>query len=986
MKFSSSDKELIYLVLEKICHCLYVDISQSFDLEEAWSNIRIGFVFLLARKLVGEDALLDSGKPLISNLGLDNKVYRKLVDIELGELDESFENLVSTLKDEDSLVLTYRLSLVYGFVLEHNVARGDRLQVYKCVLKKKQSGSFFTPPKLAIELVDFVVSNMVGTDLASSIPEWKILDPACGPGIFLIAAYSAILVRIEAYREAFLSRDERLKLAGMLYGVDLDPAVVYLARLNLWLLDKNLDASILVPHIKVGNALVGASIDRMEGAITKEILDQRIDKWLEQNDYSSAGFYNAANAYFHFQYEFPEVFSPDLSSSGFDAVVGNPPWEIGKPNSREFFRRYIKDFYSFGKQEALEIANQFFKDNPSVSQEWSRLNQSFKNFTQWIKKGPLQFQSNELGFQFQGKGDSNLYKCFLEQAYYLSRKAGVIAMITPAGIYSDIGAKELRNLFLHRCNWLFLKGYENTDRTFDIHRSFKYCLLGLKKSEETESIKTSFLNSTVSNSTSKEDFDYPLRLVDKFSPNSRAILEVESSLSLSLLEKIYSNSQYLGDTEYEGFNLKFSREFDMTLDSGKFVSQDYLNDNNFFPDSYGNWLKGNWQYLDEDVPDSDKISSQEANRFIKVGDIEDVYVPLYEGRMVGQFESSKKVWVNGRGRRAIWKDCTESQVKFGPQYFVRLSDFNSAKTVKGFKIGYLAVGSDTNKRTMIASCLNEVACGNAVPVISLTEQGNKAHCHRAVRLQLVLTAILNSFVFDFALRRRMSGNNLNYFVLKETPLPSQLDLDSRLINKIVELAASLNLKYERFAEPLILSGSYPGFSKRSQIETDFSRALLDVLVLELYKLNFSDLSLLLDGVSLEHTGAEAQRVFDFSHDISAQSNTIKEQASMLFSFLTEGQVSLASSLESIAKALPFSGSIRCLNAKGFWRVNQEKPLIYRHTVLTLVLAQLKESIGLSEFLDFSDNCYRQNHEQSRKVNRCLEKHALNLKSILNLCR
>ena len=62
--------------------------------------------------------------------------------------------------------------------------------------------------------------------------------------------------------------------------------------------------------------------------------------------------------FFHWELEFPDVFTG--GTPGFHAVIGNPPWEIQKPISKEFFSNYDPLYRGYGKQEALARQLEYF--------------------------------------------------------------------------------------------------------------------------------------------------------------------------------------------------------------------------------------------------------------------------------------------------------------------------------------------------------------------------------------------------------------------------------------------------------------------------------------------------------------------------------------------------------------------------------------------------------------------------------------------------
>ncbi|MXY53882.1 MAG: hypothetical protein F4Y86_15355 [Gammaproteobacteria bacterium] len=84
--------------------------------------------------------------------------------------------------------------------------------------------------------------------------------------------------------------------------------------------------------------------------------------------------------FFHWELEFPDVFGrvDGGALAGFDAVIGNPPWDIAKPVSKEFFSNIDPLYRSYGKQEALRRQKSYFADNAVIEHDWLNYNGRFR--------------------------------------------------------------------------------------------------------------------------------------------------------------------------------------------------------------------------------------------------------------------------------------------------------------------------------------------------------------------------------------------------------------------------------------------------------------------------------------------------------------------------------------------------------------------------------------------------------------------------------
>jgi len=599
--------------------------------------------------------------------------------------------------------------------------------------------------------------------------------------------------------------------------------------------------------------------------------------------------------FFHWELEFPDVFREP--GAGFDAVVGNPPWETLQPQSKEFFSNRDPLYRAYGKQEALTRQRELFQDDAKFEHEWLEYVGRFKDTGNFVRYGAEPFGDAEdadgkpeVGlvprraaetqqlhrrwaaerrkrsalsdadhpFRHQGEGKAYTYKMFVEAGHALLRAGGQLGLIAPSGLYTDKGSAALRRLLLERCRWRWLYGFENRNKLFDIDSRFKFCLTIAEKGGETEAIQAAFMRHDLEDwAEARGALAYPAERVTTFSPKSLAVLEIRSERDLAVLTKIYANSVLLGDDGPDGWGIRYAQgDFNMTSDSKLFVPRDKAEAAGYQPDEYGRWI----------------------------GPEGDVLLPLYEGRMIGQFDFSEKGWVRGKGRSAVWREIPWEEKRIEPQYLMRREDYRNArdregapKAVRGLKLGFMDVSSATNTRTTIAALTFDCPHGNKVPVLA---------CGDGTSIE-DLCAILGSYAYDFSMRARLGGLTLNYFIVEETPLPSNV------AGRLKRIADSLSAAHIRFAPTWL--------SVREQLEAVSwyrrwaitrherlrLRCMLDAIVAALYGLDRDDFAWTLK--DCDHPKAH----------------------------------------------LADNAFRRRLDPKGFWRVDKDQDPELRHTVLSL---------------------------------------------------
>jgi type I restriction-modification system DNA methylase subunit len=204
--------------------------------------------------------------------------------------DARLQQAIDLLARVDGQFIDYRdlsvrhLGTIYESLLEFHLEKRETSDGWDIDLlnsrgERHATGSYYTPDYI----VKYIVDQALGPGLRAAIEQEadekaridavlaiKILDPAMGSGHFLVEATEYIarfLVELNVQpagttRESELAYWKRRVVQSCIYGVDLNPLAVELAKLSLWLstVAKDRPLSFLDHHLRTGNALIGARL------------------------------------------------------------------------------------------------------------------------------------------------------------------------------------------------------------------------------------------------------------------------------------------------------------------------------------------------------------------------------------------------------------------------------------------------------------------------------------------------------------------------------------------------------------------------------------------------------------------------------------------------------------------------------------------------------------------------------------------------------
>lgn len=196
--------------------------------------------------------------------------------------------------------------------------------------KKKLSGTFFTPPSL----VELMLNERLPVNSKETDYEVKILDPACGSGIFLVESFKRLIKRYEYKHNEKLTNYDKLQklLLDNIYGIEYDPLSIKVAAFSLYL----------------------ALLENVE---PKTLWQDRNLPYLINNPEDESIKKQGKNLYRRDTIKK----NNEIESIAFDLVIGNPPFGTKEllPTIREYCNKE-----GFAKEKALPFLHKAVKFSP----------------------------------------------------------------------------------------------------------------------------------------------------------------------------------------------------------------------------------------------------------------------------------------------------------------------------------------------------------------------------------------------------------------------------------------------------------------------------------------------------------------------------------------------------------------------------------------------------------------------------------------------
>ncbi len=444
--------------------------------------------------------------------------------------------------------------------------------------------------------------------------------------------------------------------------------------------------------------------------------------------------------FFHWHLAFPEVFA----RGGFDANMGNPPWDQLQIDPREFFEISMPEIASAETMAARNsLIARLKQEDPPLYAAWEDELRRFEGIQALVHGGGR--------FALSSTGRLNSAPLFTELALDLVRPKGRIGVVVPSGIATDSFCQYLFGALIDRKALVSLYDFENKGIFPGVHSSYKFSLLtaGSLKDATADLCRFVFFAHQV-NDLRDSDKGFTLRPEEimLLNPNTKTCSVFRAARDAELTKAVYRRVPILqkedsGESDNPwGF---VSRLLLMSnTDSGLFTKRERLLNDGF----------------------------AQAGVLLTKGS--ETFVPLYEAKMFQLYDhrASDVVLSEKALKRQAQPSEVSSEEHADPNRFPKPRFWVSKQTAneafgdykKGWYIAVTKVTSSTNARTFIAGLLPRFPSTDSSFAMLLSASAatpSPSAC---------FYGDVCSFVFDYTSRQKLGGVNMLGFLQKQMPL------------------------------------------------------------------------------------------------------------------------------------------------------------------------------------------------------------------------
>ncbi len=506
-------------------------------------------------------------------------------------------------------------------------------------------------------------------------------------------------------------------------------------------------------------------------------ITEGIFRKIEHNPHSTPGWMKAeiqrlAERYkfFHWHLAFPDVFRMPRADEaqenkaaggdgGFDAMVGNPPWERVKFQEREWFSAPRPDIANADTAAIRErLIGELAVEDPRLYREYQE--------AQRQAEAEAGFAIRSGRFRYGAGGDTNTYPLFIETAMNTISQKGRVGIIVKSGILADFSLKEFFGHLVDSGRFVSAFDFSNKKLIFPaVVANERFTLLTLcGPGGNNKGIKISILNEDVSDLL-RADRTWELSQDDisAINPNTKTCPLFQTARDAVLVSSIYRRHSVLTreDATPQGreWGATYFTMFHMTNDSGFFRDQETLQrESDIGPRSKWVTQRGEYVALLEgklyDLFDHRHGTFEGVPRSSRFGIKAEANHPSIEQRLSPSFECLPRYWVPAEEVRRRYIQ----RLQFTPTGVLTFRD---------------VCRTHTDLRTVRAAICPPFGAGNKAPLLLFPGINRQEHAVRSA----LLCANLAALALDYIARQKFAGGSLNKFILLQFPVVSPASLE-----------------------------------------------------------------------------------------------------------------------------------------------------------------------------------------------------------------